>query len=76
MTAALALLCSAAVGVIEARWLGRSVRAPSVLGAPLRLLLVAAVLLATALLGELAVGAIGWAMGFVVAAAFVHRRLG
>ena len=75
MTAALVLLSGAAIGVVEARWLGRSARRPSALGAPLRLLLVGAVLLGAALLGELVAGALGWAVGFVVAAFVVHRRL-
>jgi hypothetical protein len=74
--AALFVALGVAVGVAHAALLARAARSgPSPLGALVRLLLVASVLVLAATLDHVAAAAIGWGIGFVVAAAVIRRRL-
>jgi hypothetical protein len=70
------LALGALVGAMHAGALWRSVARPLHAGwsAPLRLLLVAAVLVFAAIAGQLTAAAAGWATGLVVAGAVCYGR--
>jgi hypothetical protein len=78
MIACLFVLVGTAAGVAEALWLERSTRhgmSLRPLDVPLRLLLVASALFASAAFGQLPAGVAGWATGFLVSGFVVTRRM-
>ena len=75
MTAVIMLAAGLLAGALQVGLLARDARHPGVSFFPVRLALVAGVLLLAASTGHLLAGAAGWAIGFASTMPIAYRRL-